>query len=219
MLRSAIGRKLIFIGATRDGIALLETALPELEKGAQRNQIYFALFALIEANLMDGDVAAASSRMQPVESAIADGRVATRERSELARLRALLALGQGDASAAQEQVEQMQSLAATLPRRARIEALRSELAAARVAALRGDNEKAARALDSAATVERMADGRQRLEGPSAWRGYIFGLRAGLQHLAGDEAAARTSAQAAIEQFESTLPADHRWRAEAQALLR
>ncbi len=179
-LRSAIGRKLIFIGATPDGIALLESALPELEKGAQRNQIYFALFALIEANLMDGDVASASSRLQQLEGVMADGRIATRERGELARLRALLALGQGDASAAQAQVEQMQSLAATLPRRARIEALRSELASARVAALRGDNERAIRALDNATTVERASEGNQRLEGPSAWRGYIFGLRAGLQ---------------------------------------
>ena len=89
-LRSAIGRKLIFIGATRDGIALLERALPELVKGAQRNQVYFALFGLIEANLMDGDVASASGRMQQLEGVMADGRVAARERSELARLRALL---------------------------------------------------------------------------------------------------------------------------------
>jgi hypothetical protein len=113
----------------------------------------------------------------------------------------------------------MQSLAATLPRRARIEALRSELASARVAALRGDNEKAVRALDNATTVERASEGNQRLEGPSAWRGYIFGLRAGLQRVGGDAAAARASAQAAIEQFESTVPAGHRWRADAQALLR
>src|SRR5688572_14809467 len=83
---------------------------------------------------------------------LADGRMATRERGELARLRALLALGQGDASAAQARVEQMQSLGASLPRRTRIEALRSELAAARVAALRGDNETAVRALERASTV-------------------------------------------------------------------
>ena len=216
VLRSAIGRKLIFIGATADGIALVESALPELQKGAQRNQPYFALFALIEGNLMNNDVAAASSRMQQLEDLIADGRIATRERAELARLQALLALGRGDASAAQAQIEQMRTLAATLPRRARIEALRSELAAARVAALGGDNEKAVRALDNAATVERVAEG-QPLEGPSAWRGYIFSLRAGTQQASGDQAAARTSAQAAIEQFESTLPADHRWRNAVESL--
>ncbi len=218
-LRSAIGRKLIFIGATAEGIALVESALPELEKGAQRNQLYFALFALIDGNLVRDDIASASSRMEQLEALIADGRVATRERCELARLRALLALAQGDVSSAQAQVEQMQTLAATLPRRARMEALRSELAAARVAALRGDNEKAVRALDNATTIERVAEGKLRLEGASAWRGYIFGLRAGLQRVGGDEAAARTSAQAAIEQFESTLPASHLWRADAQALLR
>ena len=111
----------------------------------------------------------------------------------------------------------MQSLAATLPRRARIEALSEELASAPVAVLRGDNEKAVRALDNATTVERVSEGNQRLEGPSAWRGYIFGLRAGLQRGAGDETAARASAQAAIEQFESTLPANHRWRTDVQAM--
>ena len=219
VLRSAIGRKLIFVGATADGIALVESALPELAKGAQRNQLYFALFALIEGNLMDGNLAAASSRMQQLEGQMADGRIAARERAELARLRALLALGQGDASAAQAHVKQMQTLAATLPRRARIEALRSELATARVAALSGDNIEAVRALDNATAVERMAEGKQRLEGPSAWRGYIFSLRAGTQRASGDQAAARTSAQAAMEQFESTVPADHRWRADALALLR
>ena len=167
---------------------------------------------------MNGNLAAASGRMQELEGLMADGGIAARERAELARLRALLALGQGDASSAQAQVEQMRTLAATLPRRARIEALRSELATARVAALRGDNIEAVRALDNATTVERVAEGKQ-LEGPSAWRGYIFGLRASTQRANGDHAAARTSAQAAIEQFESTVPADHRWRADALALLR
>ena len=94
----------------------------------------------------------------------------------------------------------------------------SELATARVAALRGDNTQAVRALDNAMTVERVAEG-QPLEGPSAWRRYIFSLRAGTQRANGDQAAARTNAQAAIEQFESTVPADHRWRADALALLR
>jgi eukaryotic-like serine/threonine-protein kinase len=219
VLRSAIGRKLIFAGATTDGIPLVESALPELEKGALRNHIYFALFALIEASLMDGDPASASSRMQQLQSLMADGRIATRERSEAARLQALLALAGGDASAAGAHIEQMQALAATLPRRARMEALRSELAAVQVAALRGDSEKALRALDNAATIERVTDGSERVEGPSAWRGYIFTLRAGLQRTSGDESAMRTSAQAAIEQFASTVPADHPWRAEAQALLR
>ena len=219
VLRSAIGRKLIFIGASTDGIALVESALPELEKVAQRNQLYFALFALIEGNLMKDDVAAASSRMKQLEGVMSDGRVATRERAEVARLQTLLALARGDAPAAQAQIEQMRTLAATLPRRARMEALRSELAAARVAALRNDGESAYHALDNAAAVERMADGKQRLEGPSAWRGHIFGLRAGLQQASGDKSAARTSAQAAIEQFDSTVPADHRWRADAQALVR
>jgi hypothetical protein len=218
-LLAAIGRKLIFIGATREGLPLVESALPELAKGAQRNQVYFALFALIEAQLMDDDVASAGRRMQELESVMADGRIAVRERTELARLRALLAVGQRDAAAAQGQIEQMRSLAATLPRRARVELLRSELAAARVAVLEGDLDKAVRALDSAANVERMSEGTQRLEGASAWRGHILGLRAGLQRAKGDGAGARASAQAAIEQFESTLPAGHRWRADAQALLR
>ena len=100
-----------------------------------------------------------------------------------------------------------------------MEALRSELAAARVAALGNDSESAYRALDNAAAVERVADGKQRLDGPSAWRGHIFGLRAGLQQASGDKSAARTSAQAAIEQFDSTVPADHRWRADVQAIVR
>ncbi len=166
---------------------------------------------------MKDDVAAASSRMQELESLMADGRIAARERAELARLQALLALARGDAPAAYARIEQMRTLAATLPRRARIEALRSELASARVAALRHDNESALSALDNAATVERIADGKQRLEGPSAWRGYILGLRAGVQHESGDQTAARTSAQAAIEQFESTLPLDHRWRQAVESL--
>ena len=219
VLRAAIGRKLIFIGATADGVALVESALPELQESAQRNQVVFALFALIEASLMNNDIAAASSRMQQLEALIADGRIATRERAELARLRALLALGRADVSAAQAQIKQMQTLAAELPRRARIEALRSDLATARVAALRSDTKESLRALDDAANIERMNEGSARVEGPSAWRGYIFLLRAGVQQASGDDSGMRTTAQAAMEQFASTVPTNHRWRAEALALLR
>jgi hypothetical protein len=62
-----------------------------------------------------------------------------------------------------------------------------------VAVLEGDLDKAVRALDSAANVERMSEGTQRLEGASAWRGHILGLRAGLQRAKGDGAGARERA--------------------------
>ena len=71
------------------------------------------------------DNLAAAGGVTATAGLMADGRIAARERAELARLRALLALGQRDASFAQTQIEQMRTLAATLPRRARIEALRS----------------------------------------------------------------------------------------------
>ncbi len=197
----------------------MESALPELQKARSAISIYFALFALIEANLMDGDPLRRSRRMQQLQSLMADGRIATREPANRPDCERCWPCAGGDAPAAGAHIEQMQALAATLPRRARMEALRSELAAVQVAGLRGDSEKAVRALDNAATIERVTEGREPVEGPSAWRGYIFTLRAGLQRASGDESAMRTSAQAATEQFASTVPANHRWRAEAQTLLR
>jgi len=218
VFRSGIGRKLIVAGAIDQGIALTLAQLPELEKDSQRNQVYFARFAITEGYLMQGDVAAAGAQLAALVKVMADGRAAARERAELARLQALYALARNDVAAAQMEIATMQAFAASLPRRARIEALRADLTIAQVAIARGDRAEAASALDRAATTERASAGTQPVPGESAWRGDIFLMHAMLDRGAGAAASARENARKALEQFASTLPAGHPWRRQAQALV-
>jgi len=218
VFRSGIGRKLIVAGAIDQGIALTLAQLPELEKDSQRNQVYFARFAITEGHLMQGDVAAAGAQLAALVKVMADGRAAARERAELARLQALYALARNDVAAAQMEIATMQAFAASLPRRARIEALRADLTIAQVAIARGDRAEAASALDRAATTERASAGTQPVPGESAWRGDIFLMHAMLDRGAGAAASARENARKALEQFASTLPAGHPWRRQAQALV-
>ena len=218
VFRSGIGRKLIFTGATSEGITLTQAQLADLEKDGQRNQLYFARFAIAEGDVMDGNFSAAGEQLELLTKAMAEGRAAARERAELARLQALLALARNDVGAAQEQIASMQALAATLPRRARIELVRAELSVARVAIARGDTKTASEALDQAAVAEAESAGTERVQGPSAWRGDILLQRARVNRLAGEMESARENARKALEQFESTLPAAHPWRRDAQALL-
>jgi serine/threonine-protein kinase len=218
VFRSGIGRKLITSGATDEGIALTLAQLPELERDGQRNQVYFARFALAEGYLTAGNIAAAGAQLTVLSKTMAEGRAAAREQAELARLQALYALARHDVTQAQMQITSMQTFAASLPRRARIEVVRAELAIARVAIARGGAAQAADALDRAAVAERESSGTQRVEGASAWRGDIFLLRAQANRVAGAMEPARDNARKALEQFDTTLPAGHPWRREAQALL-
>jgi hypothetical protein len=149
--------------------------------------------------------------------AMAENNAAARERAELARLQALYELARNDPAAAQARIATMQEFAATLPRRARFEAVRADLTAARVALARGDRAAASAALDHAATAERESLGDQPVPGASAWRGDIYLLRASVDRLANAPESARANARKALEQFAPTLPADHPWRREAELL--
>ncbi|HTT11397.1 MAG TPA: serine/threonine-protein kinase [Burkholderiaceae bacterium] len=217
VFRAGIGRRLIVTGATREGIALTQAQLAQLERDSQRNQVYFARFALAEGALMDGDITGAGGQLAVLARSMDEGNAALRERAELARLQALHALARDDLLAAQVGVATMRTQAASLPRRARSEAMRSELTAGQVAIARGDRVEAAQALDRAATAEREAAGTAPVPADSAWRGRILLLRALLERDAGAADAARDHARLALEQFASTLPAGHPWRQQALAL--
>jgi hypothetical protein len=215
--RSGIGRRLIVTGATREGIALTQAQLAEMERDSQRNQVYFARFALAEGELTDGNLADAAEQLAVLAKSMEEGNAAQRERTELARLQTLHALARHDLLTAQAAVATMRTLAASLPRRARSEAMRGELTAAQVAIARGDHAEAARALDRAAAAERESPGSAPVPPESAWRGDIFLLRAQLERATGATVAARENARKALEQFAPTLPDGHPWRAQAQAL--
>jgi hypothetical protein len=216
VFRSGIGRRLIVTGATTEGIALALAQLPELERDANRNQVYFARFAIIEGYLMDGNNAAAGEQLEILAKSMQEWHAAPREQAELARLQASYALARNDVAGARKQIATMQTLAASLPRRARYEAMRGDLTVARVARASGDLTEAAKALDRAAAAERASAGSP-VQGESAWRGAIFLERANLQREAGTPDLARTEARKALDQFATTLPPGHPWRREAEAL--
>jgi hypothetical protein len=214
--RSGMGRRLVLCGSVREGIDLTLGQVAELERTGNRNQVFFARFAAVEGYLSLGDVAAAGEQVALLVKAM-DGRAAARELAQLARLQALVALARNDVPAAQAAVADFQRLSASLPRRARYEVFRGEVTVAQVAMAAGDLAGANAALDRAAAAERVSLGDQRVEGPSAWRGEILLQRALLQRQSGNPAGARDAARQALVEMETTVPADHPWRARAKAL--
>jgi hypothetical protein len=217
VFRSGIGRKLIFTGATKEGIPLTTAQLQELERDGQRNQVYFARFAITEGALMEGNLSTAAEQLAILTKTMDEGKAAAREWTELSRLKALHALARNDLPAAQKEIASMRSFAASLPRRARSEAMRAELTIAQIAIAGGDRGEAAAALDRAAAFERESLGTASVPGDSAWRGDIYLLRAKLDRLGGATTQARENARKALEQFATTLPPGHPWRKEAQDL--
>src|SRR5262245_5570381 len=107
---------------------------------------------------MDGNHAAAGQQLAILAQSLQAGQAAPGERPELAPPQALYALAPNDVAAARKQIATMQTHAASLPRRARYEAMRGELTVARVALASGDLTEAAKAVDRAATVERESAG-------------------------------------------------------------